>query len=59
MDTKPILAKIESDARETVADILKEAEDRVLSIHEESDLRLARNKSQTLREAEAESHKSA
>ncbi|MDD4080542.1 MAG: V-type ATP synthase subunit E [Eubacteriales bacterium] len=57
MDTKPILAKIESDAREAVADILKEAEERVLSIHEEADLRLARKKSETLQDAETEGQK--
>ena len=57
MDTKPILATIEADAREAVAHILKEAEDRVLSIHELADMNLARQKSQTLQEAEAESLK--
>jgi len=57
MDTKPILAKIESDARAAVADILKEAEDRVLSIHEQADMNLAREKSQTQKEAETESQK--
>ncbi len=59
MDTQPILARIEADAREAVADVLKEAEDRVLTIHEQSDLRLAKLKSDTEREAGAESQRTA
>ncbi len=55
MDTQPILARIEADARDAVADVLKEAEDRVLSIHEASDLHLAELKQQTQNQAKAES----
>ena len=55
MDTKPILARIEADARKAVADVLKEAENRVLSIHERSDLRLAEMKAEAQKEGRAES----
>ena len=55
MDTKSILAQIEADAQEAVDDVLKEVENQVLSIHEQSDLRLSELKDTTLREARAES----
>ncbi len=54
MDTKSILAQIEADAQEAVDDVLKEVENQVLSIHEQSDLRLSELKDTTLREAKAE-----
>ncbi len=49
MDTKSILAQIEADAQEAVDDVLKEVENQVLSIHEQSDLRLSELKDTTLR----------
>lgn len=55
MDTKPIIARIEADAREAVSDVLKEVEDQVLNIHEQSDLRLSQLKEETLRKAREES----
>lgn len=55
MDTKPIIAQIEADAREAVSDVLKEVEDQVLNIREQSDLRLSQLKKETLRSASEES----
>lgn len=55
MDTKPIIAQIEADAREAVSDVLKEVEDQVLNIHEQSDLRIAQLKEETLAKAREES----
>lgn len=55
MDTKPIIAQIEADAREAVSDVLREVEDQVLNIHEQSDLRLSQLKEETLQKAREES----
>ena len=51
MDTKPIIAQIEADAREAVSDVLREVEDQVLNIHVQSDLRLSQLKEETLQKA--------
>ena len=54
MDAQPILEVIRADAQETVRKVLKEAEDRALTIHEESDLRRNRLREDTERKAEAD-----
>ena len=41
MDTQPILDRIREDAREAAQKLLREAEDRVMTIHEQADLRVA------------------
>lgn len=47
INTQPILDLIRKDADETTRKLLKEAEDRALTIHEQSDLRVLRLRNET------------
>ena len=51
MDAQPILEVIRSQAKQAVTKLLREAEDRALTIHEQSDLRVAALREETERKA--------
>ena len=55
MDTQPILDRIREDAREAAQKLLREAEDRVMTIHEQADLRVAGMRRDTEDKAREES----